>query len=58
MSKPAPNDFEAELERRLMVIEREHASNPAHRDLPRADTLALLLLTLGALVVVLVRMAF
>lgn len=52
-----PTKIEQELERRLAVIEREHAGNPAHRDLPRGDGLALVLLTVGALGVVLLSMA-
>lgn len=49
--------LEAELERRIALIEREHADNPLHRDLPRGDAWALVLLVVGALVVVLVSMA-
>ena len=49
--------FIAERERRLAAIEREHAGNLSHRDLPRADTLLLAGLTAGSFVVVLLAMA-
>lgn len=57
MNGTSPTDLEIELERRLAVIEREHASNPEHRDLPRSDALVLALLTVSALAAVFVRIA-
>lgn len=55
MTRPRPTGFEGELERRLAILSRGEGTD---RRLPPADTAALVAITIGSFVVVLIAQAF
>lgn len=54
MTRPPPNGFEDELERRLTVLAQ---GKDVDRRLPSADTMALAAITIGSFAVVLIAQA-
>lgn len=55
MTRPRPTAFEGELERRLAILEQ---GEEADRHLPKADTIALAVITVGSFAIVLIAQAF
>lgn len=55
MTRPRPTALEGELERRLAILSQDEG---AHRRLPLADTMALVAITIGSFLVVLIAQAF
>lgn len=54
MTRPRPNGFETELERRLTILAQ---GEQVDRRLPSADTMALAAITIGSFAVILIAQA-